>query len=194
MEHFKGKVAFITGAASGIGFGIVRACLGAGMKVVITDVRAGALESAASALAAHGNVVQPLVLDVTDRKQWLVCADHVRRELGAVDLLCSNAGVNFVGPTHEATYEDWDFALGVNLGGAINAVHTFAASMSNSGRGGHIVITSSVSGLFTGGWRGCVCDIEVRARGTCGIAARRPAAIRHRGLGVVSGSRTVGVV
>jgi NAD(P)-dependent dehydrogenase (short-subunit alcohol dehydrogenase family) len=181
MEHFKDKVAFITGAASGIGFGIARACLGAGMKVVITDVRAGALESAASALAAHGNVVQPLVLDVTDRKQWLVCADHVRRELGAVDLLCSNAGVNFVGPTHEATYEDWDFALGVNLGGAINAVRTFAASMSNSGRGGHIVITSSVSGLFTGGGAGVYATSKFAL---VGLAESLRADLRQSGIGV----------
>ena len=59
-----------------------------------------------------------------------------------------------MGPLSEATYEDWDFALGVNLGGAINAVHTFAAAMRNSGREGHIVITASVSGLFSGAGAG----------------------------------------
>jgi NAD(P)-dependent dehydrogenase (short-subunit alcohol dehydrogenase family) len=154
MEQLTGKVAFITGAASGIGLGIARACLRAGMKVAIADIRAKALESAASALAGAGNIVLPLILDVTDRRAWQTCADRAATELGAVDLLCSNAGVNFVGATHEATYEDWDFALGVNLGGAINAVRTFAPSMSKSGRGGHIVITSSVSGLFTGGGAG----------------------------------------
>jgi NAD(P)-dependent dehydrogenase (short-subunit alcohol dehydrogenase family) len=69
-------------------------------------------------------------------------------------LLCSNAGVNFVGSTLDATYEDWDFALAVNLGGAVNAVHTFAPLMVKSGREGHIVITASVSGLFTGGGAG----------------------------------------
>src|SRR5215813_7781133 len=150
MQHLEGKVAFITGAASGIGLGIAQACLAAGMKVAIADVRAKALGSAAATLSVGRNVVLPCVLDVTDRKQWLACADRVRKGLGTVDLLCSNAGVNFVGPTHEATYEDWDFALGVNLGGAINAVRTFAASMASSGRGGHIVITASVSGLFAG--------------------------------------------
>jgi len=91
-----------------------------------------------------------LVLDVADRRQWIVCADRVEQEYGGVDLLCSNAGVNFVGPTQEATYEDWDFALGVNLGGTINAVHTFAPPMIRAERGGHIVITASVNGLFTG--------------------------------------------
>ena len=150
MEHLQGKVAFITGAASGIGLGIARACVGAGMKVVMADVRREPLESAAASLASDGAVVLPLLLDVADRGEWSACADRVRRELGGVDLLCSNAGVNFVGPTHEATYEDWDFALAVNLGGAINAVRTFAAAMASSGRGGHIVITASVSGLFAG--------------------------------------------
>ena len=150
MEQLQDKVAFITGAASGIGLGIAGACVGAGMKVVMADVRREPLESAAASLASDGAVVLPLLLDVADRGEWSVCADRVRRELGGVDLLCSNAGVNFVGPTHEATYEDWDFALGVNLGGAINAVRTFAAAMASSGRGGHIVITASVSGLFAG--------------------------------------------
>jgi NAD(P)-dependent dehydrogenase (short-subunit alcohol dehydrogenase family) len=180
MKHFKDRVAFITGAASGIGFGIARACLGAGMKVVITDVRAGALESAASVLAA-GNSVLPLVLDVTDRKQWVSCADRVRKEFGGVDLLCSNAGVNFVGPTHEATYEDWDFALGVNVGGAINAVRTFAGSMINSGREGHIVITSSVSGLFTGGGAGVYVTSKFAL---VGLAESLRADLRQSGIGV----------
>jgi len=181
MEHFRDKVAFITGAASGIGFGIARACLGAGMKVVITDVRKGALESAAASLAVHGDGVLALLLDVTDRKQWVACADRVRSELGGVDLLCSNAGVNFVGPTHEATYEDWDFALGVNLGGTINAVRTFAASMSNSGRGGHIVITSSVSGLFTGAGAGVYVTSKFAL---VGLAESLRADLRESGVGV----------
>lgn len=181
MENFKGKVAFITGAASGIGFGIAGACLRVGMKVVITDVREGALESAAAALAVGSGVVLPLVLDVTDRSQWRACADRVGKELGTVDLLCSNAGVNFVGPTHEATYEDWDFALGVNLGGAINAVRTFVPSMSNAGRGGHIVITSSVSGLFTGGGAGVYVTSKFAL---VGLAESLRADLRQSGIGV----------
>ena len=150
MENLEHRVAFITGAASGIGLGIARACVAAGMKVVMADVREQPLESAATALAANGGVVLPLVLDVADRAGWSSCAERVRRDYGGVDLLCSNAGVNFVGPTQEATYEDWDFALGVNLGGTINAVRTLVPSMIGTGRGGHIVITASVSGLFSG--------------------------------------------
>jgi NAD(P)-dependent dehydrogenase (short-subunit alcohol dehydrogenase family) len=181
MQHFKDRTAFITGAASGIGFGIARACVTAGMKVVITDVRVTALQSAASLLAERGNVVLPLVLDVTDRRQWLECADHVRNRFGSVDLLCSNAGVNFVGPTHKATYEDWDFALGVNLGGAINAVRTFAPPMIDSGRPGHIVITSSVSGLFTGGGAGVYVTSKFAL---VGLAESLRADLRQTAIGV----------
>jgi len=181
MEHFKDKVAFITGAASGIGLGIAGACLRAGMKVVITDVRQGALDAAAASLAGPGKVVVPLVLDVTDRQQWSACAERIARELGGVDLLCSNAGVNFVGPTHRATYEDWDFALRVNLGGTINAVRTFAAAMSDGGRGGHIVITSSVSGLFTGGGAGVYVTSKFAL---VGLAESLRADLRESGVGV----------
>jgi NAD(P)-dependent dehydrogenase (short-subunit alcohol dehydrogenase family) len=150
MQHLKDKVAFITGAASGIGLGIAHACARAGMKVAMADVRGKVLDAAAASLAAQGTVVIPLLLDVADRAQWSAAAVCVQQELGGVDLLCSNAGVNFVGPTQESTYEDWDFALGVNLGGAINAVRTFVPSMIGSGRAGHIVITASVNGLFAG--------------------------------------------
>jgi NAD(P)-dependent dehydrogenase (short-subunit alcohol dehydrogenase family) len=180
MEYLTDKVAFITGAASGIGLGIAGACLRAGMKVVITDVRPGALDAAAASLGGQGKVV-PLVLDVTDRQQWAACADRVTRELGGVDLLCSNAGVNFVGPTQAATYEDWDFALRVNLGGTINAVRTFAPAMGASGRGGHIVITSSVSGLFTGGGAGVYVTSKFAL---VGLAESLRADLREAGVGV----------
>jgi NAD(P)-dependent dehydrogenase (short-subunit alcohol dehydrogenase family) len=181
MQHLRDKVAFITGGASGIGFGIGRACLDAGMKVVIADVRHNALESAAASLAANAGVVLPLVLDVTDRRQWTVCAARVRREYGRVDLLCSNAGVNFVGPTHEATYEDWDFAVGVNLGGTVNALRTFVPSMISAGRGGHIVITASVNGLFSGAGVGVYVTTKFAL---VGLAESLRADLQELGIGV----------
>jgi NAD(P)-dependent dehydrogenase (short-subunit alcohol dehydrogenase family) len=110
-----------------------------------------------------------------------LCAEQVSQRFGPVDLLCSNAGVNFIGATHEATFEDWDFALGVNLGGAINAVRTFAPSMSKSGRGGHIVITSSVSGLFTGGGAGVYATSKFAL---VGLAESLRADLRQSGVGV----------
>ena len=151
------------------------------MKVVIADIRPAALESAAATLAAYGGVVLPMVLDVTERRQWAACAARVSSELGAVDLLCSNAGVIFVGPTQEATYEDWDFALGVNLGGTINAVRTFAPAMCSSGRGGHIVITASVNGLFSGAGVGVYVTSKFAL---VGLAESLRADLTESGVGV----------
>jgi NAD(P)-dependent dehydrogenase (short-subunit alcohol dehydrogenase family) len=168
MDDFKGRVAFVTGAASGIGLGIARALAHAGARVALADLRGERVTAAAAALAKQGATTLAVELDVTDRAAWARAADRVERELGNVTILCSNAGVNFVGAAHEATWEDWDFALGVNLGGAINAVHTLVPRMvahetatrkggsatTSSPGGGHVVITSSVSGLFTGGGAG----------------------------------------
>jgi NAD(P)-dependent dehydrogenase (short-subunit alcohol dehydrogenase family) len=150
MDAFQDKVAFITGAASGIGLGLARTFARAGMRVAMADKRAEALTAAAAALSRQGARVLAVPLDVTDREGWARAADRVEADLGNVDLVCSNAGVNFIGPTHEATYEDWDFALGVNLGGAINAVRTFVPRLVARATGGHVVITSSVAGLFAG--------------------------------------------
>ena len=181
MEHLRHKLAFITGAASGIGLGIARACINAGMKVVIADIREAQLQAAAAQLAAGGGVVLPMALDVTNRQQWAACAERVGREFGTVDLLCSNAGVNFVGPTQAATYEDWDFALGVNLGGTVNAVRTFAAPMCHSGRGGHIVITASVCGLFSGAGTGVYAASKYAL---VGLAESLRADLMDAGVGV----------
>jgi NAD(P)-dependent dehydrogenase (short-subunit alcohol dehydrogenase family) len=172
MNNFQGRVAFVTGAASGIGLGIARALALAGAHVALADKRGEKVAAAAAALRKQGATTLAIELDVTDRAAWAAAADRVERELGPVDILCSNAGVNFVGAAHEATWEDWDFALGVNLGGAINAVHTLVPRMvatetarrqqrdkggsadTSIPSGGHVVITSSVSGLFTGGGAG----------------------------------------
>ena len=195
MEVFQDKVAFVTGAASGIGLGLARTFARARMKVVMTDVRADVLRAAAAGLAAEGTNILALPFDVTDRLAWVAAADRAEREFGPVSLLCSNAGVNFIGATHEATYQDWDFALGVNLGGAINAVKTFAPRMVAQGMGqasgatgahaaagnAHIVITSSVSGLFTGGGAGVYATSKYAL---VGLAESLRGDLRKHGIGV----------
>jgi NAD(P)-dependent dehydrogenase (short-subunit alcohol dehydrogenase family) len=187
MNDFQGRVAFVTGAGSGIGLGIARALARAGARVALIDKRVEKVAAAATALA--------IGLDVTDREAWSRCADRVERELGNVDILCSNAGVNFIGAAHEATWEDWDFALGVNLGGAINAVHTLVPRMvaaetatrkgggaNTSIRSGrHVVITSSVSGLFTGGGAGVYTTSKYAL---VGLAECLRGDLRPHGIGV----------
>ncbi|HEV7715188.1 MAG TPA: SDR family NAD(P)-dependent oxidoreductase [Steroidobacteraceae bacterium] len=181
MEDVRNKIAFITGAASGIGLGLARTFAAARMTVVMADVRVPALEAAAASLGATGAKILALPLDVTDRAAWSAAVDRVERELGPVELLCSNAGVNFIGATQEATYQDWDFGLGVNLGGAINAVHTIVPRMIASGRGGHVVITSSVSGLFTGGGSGVYATTKYAL---VGLAESLRGDLKRHGIGV----------
>jgi NADP-dependent 3-hydroxy acid dehydrogenase YdfG len=181
MRELRGKIALITGAASGIGLGIAKACVDAGTRVVMTDVREPILREAASTLRASGAYVLAIQLDVSDRKAWASAAEQISAEVGEVDLLCSNAGVNFVGATHEATYDDWDFALGVNVGGAINAVRTFVPRMVARKTRGHVVITSSVSGLFTNGGAGVYVTSKFAL---VGLAESLRADLRRHEIGV----------
>jgi NADP-dependent 3-hydroxy acid dehydrogenase YdfG len=148
MQNLPGKIALVTGAASGIGLGISRACIAAGMKVVMADKRADVLRAVVADLNASGANVQAEPFDVTNRDEWSAVVERLAATLGEVDLLCSNAGVNIVGPVAQATYADWDFVLGVNIGGSVNAIQTVVPRMVARRQGGHIVITSSVAGLY----------------------------------------------
>ncbi len=181
MDRFRGQVAFITGGASGIGLGLARALAAEGMRIALADVRADELRRAVGGLAAEGVSALAVDLNVVDRDAWAAAADRVERELGPVRVLCSNAGVNLVGSTESATFEDWDFCLGVNLGGAINAVRTFAPRLIALGAGGHIVITASVSGLFTSGGAGCYVTSKFAL---VGLAESLRADLAPHGIGV----------
>src|SRR5438477_11401292 len=121
MQNLPGKTAFVTGGASGIGLGIAKALLGAGMNVVIADVRDDHLGTARGELGSADRVLA-LKLDVTDRTAFASAADAAEARFGNIHILCHNAGVAVVGPTELATYEDWDWVMGVNLGGTINGI------------------------------------------------------------------------
>jgi NAD(P)-dependent dehydrogenase (short-subunit alcohol dehydrogenase family) len=146
MQNLAGKTAFVTGGASGIGLGIAKALLGAGMNVVIADIRDDHLEAGQAELAAPERVLA-LKLDVTDRAAYARAADAAEARFGKVHILCNNAGVAVVGPTELATYSDWDWCMGVLLGGTINGVTTWLPRILAHGEGGHIVNTASMSGL-----------------------------------------------
>jgi NAD(P)-dependent dehydrogenase (short-subunit alcohol dehydrogenase family) len=146
MQNLQGKTAFVTGGASGIGLGICKALLGAGMNVVVAEIREDHLEAACSELADPKHVLA-LKLDVTDRADYARAADAAEARFAKIHLLCNNAGVAVVGPTEFATFADWDWVMGVNLGGTINGIVTMLPRIRKHGEGGHIVNTASMSGL-----------------------------------------------
>jgi NAD(P)-dependent dehydrogenase (short-subunit alcohol dehydrogenase family) len=146
MQNLPGKTAFVTGGASGIGLGIAKALLGASMNVVIADIRDDHLAAAQAELGSPERVLA-LKLDVTDRSDYARAADAAESRFAKIHLLCNNAGVAVVGPTELATYADWDWVMGVNLGGTINGIVTVVPRIKRHGEGGHIVNTASMSGL-----------------------------------------------
>ncbi len=146
MQNLAGKTAFVTGGASGIGLGIAKALLGEGMNVVIADIRDDHLTAAQAELGSPEKILA-LKLDVTDRADYARAADATLARFGKLHILVNNAGVAVVGPTELATFADWDWVMGVNLGGVINGVTTMLPHLLAHGEGGHIVNTSSMSGI-----------------------------------------------
>ncbi len=144
MQNLEGKTAFVTGGASGIGLGIAKALLGAGMNVAIADIRDDHLAAATAELDGGARVLAAK-LDVTNRDQFAAVADAVEAAFGKIHLLVNNAGVAVVGPSELATFADWDWVMGVNLGGTINGIVTMLPRILSHGEGGHIVCTASMS-------------------------------------------------
>ena len=147
MQDLKGKLAFVTGGSSGIGLGIAEALAEEGMKVAFTWRRQDHLDQAMAVLAKPGRVIHPVKLDVTDREGFARAADAVEQALGPVQVLVNNAGVGVGGLIEDATYDDWDWVMGVNVGGVINGIVTFLPRMVASGLEGHIVNVSSMGGV-----------------------------------------------
>ena len=151
MRDLEGRVAFITGGGSGVGLGMAKAFLAAGMRVAIADIRADHLEEALTELDDSTlGAVHPIRLDVTDRAAFANAADEAERVLGKVHVICNNAGVNLFNDMTEATYQDWDWVLGVNLGGVVNGVVTFVPRIKAHGEGGHVVNTASMAAFVAG--------------------------------------------
>jgi NAD(P)-dependent dehydrogenase (short-subunit alcohol dehydrogenase family) len=151
MKDVEGKVAFITGGDSGIGLGIARACADAGMKVVITYRTQAHLDDAMKYLQSAGNRVHAINVDVTDRAAMEKAALETLQVFQKVHVLVNNAGVAVVGGLSTATYDDWDWAMGINLNGVFNGVRTFLPRIQAHGEGGQVVATSSLAGLLAHG-------------------------------------------
>ena len=144
MQELNGKVAVVTGAASGIGLAMSRTFVEEGMSVVLADIEADALDQVAATFPE--GTVHPFRCDVSDAEQVEALRDAALERFGAVHVVCNNAGVAGGGITWEQKAEDWDWVLGVNLRGVINGITTFTPLLIEQGEG-HIVNTASMAGL-----------------------------------------------
>jgi NAD(P)-dependent dehydrogenase (short-subunit alcohol dehydrogenase family) len=148
MKDVEGKVAFITGGNSGIGLGIARAFVDAGMKVVITYRTKANLDDAMKHLESAGKRVHAINVDVTDRAAMEKAAAETVQVFQKVHVVVNNAGVGVIGGLSKATYDDWDWAMGVNLNGVFNGIRSFLPRIQAHGEGGQVVATSSLAGLL----------------------------------------------
>jgi NAD(P)-dependent dehydrogenase (short-subunit alcohol dehydrogenase family) len=149
MKDFKDKVLFVTGGASGAGFGQAKVFSEAGCKVVIADIRQDHLDQAMDYFRAKKAPVHAIKLDITDRAAYAAAADEVEQVFGSPpQILLNTAGVNSFGPPEASTYDDYDWIVGVCLGGVINGMVTFVPRMIRAGKPGYIATTASMGGFF----------------------------------------------
>jgi NAD(P)-dependent dehydrogenase (short-subunit alcohol dehydrogenase family) len=150
--ELEGKVAVITGAASGIGFGLAAQAASRGMKLVLADVEEAALQAASDKLAEGGATTLAVPTDVRVADEVEALDTAAFDEFGSVDLLCNNAGVNLTvaRPVWEFSPGDWEWVIGVNLWGAIHGLRSFLPRMMEQSTKSHILNTASSACLISG--------------------------------------------
>ena len=146
MQDLAGKVAFITGGANGIGFGMVRAFLSEGMKVVVADWNVQNIEKAKAALQGN-NAVAFVRTNVAERSDLKAAVEEALAVFGRIHVLCNNAGVNGGGTADDPEFDSWDKAMSINLGGVINGAKLIVPIIKTQAEGGHVVNTSSMAGV-----------------------------------------------
>jgi NAD(P)-dependent dehydrogenase (short-subunit alcohol dehydrogenase family) len=150
MEQLKDKVAFVTGGASGIGLGITKAMVAAGMRVVIADVREDHLKDARAWFVSQkqSRRVKCVKLDVTNRKAYVRAADAAEKAFGKIHVLVNNAGLGLLGTIDKTKFDDWDWGLDVMIMGVVNGILTVLPRIRAHGEGGHIVNTASMAAVI----------------------------------------------
>jgi NAD(P)-dependent dehydrogenase (short-subunit alcohol dehydrogenase family) len=181
LADFAGKVAVITGGASGIGLAFAQALAREGAKLVIADIEQGALEDAVRRLGERGTEVIGVKTDVGDRASVEALADRSWERFGAVHVLANNAGVATFGPTQAMSHEDWLWSMQVNLWGPIHGVEAFVPRMIAQGEGGHVLFTASFAGLVPNRELG---PYNVTKAGVVALAESLRKDVRGTGIGV----------
>jgi len=146
MQEVAGKVAVVTGGASGIGLAMVRALTGAGMRVAIADIEQAAINAALEEFSTSNAEVIGIRVDVNERQAMDDAAAEIEAAFGKVHVLCNNAGVAVGGSIETMSYKDWDWVMNVNLQGVINGIQVFLPLIMAHGEPGHIVNTASMAG------------------------------------------------
>jgi NAD(P)-dependent dehydrogenase (short-subunit alcohol dehydrogenase family) len=149
MKELRDRVAVVTGAASGIGFALAARFAAEGMKVVMADIEAAALATAADELRAKAPDILATQIDVSRPDDVERLARETYAAFGAAHVLCNNAGVAVIGGVHEHSLADWQWVINVNLWGVIHGVRAFVPRMLAAGHDAHIVNTASMAGLTT---------------------------------------------
>jgi NAD(P)-dependent dehydrogenase (short-subunit alcohol dehydrogenase family) len=142
LPELSGKVAVVTGGASGIGKGIATQLAAEGMRVIIADIERDALDKTAGEIGAVG-----MPVDVSDLDSVQALARAAQDLYGTVHVVCNNAGIGPMAAIKDLTMDDWNWILGVNLYGVIHGVHTFLPILRSNRDGGWIVNTASMAGL-----------------------------------------------
>lgn len=151
MRDVAGKVAFITGAASGMGLGMARAFSEAGMKVMMADIDAKRLPAAVAELKSRGADVEAHLCDITVEDQVFAAAAATVKRFGKVNVLCNNAGVSVGGLSEELSQKDWDWVIAVNQTAVVYALRAFLPLIKANAETGHVMSTSSMAGLVNAG-------------------------------------------
>ncbi len=147
LDNLSGKTAFVTGGAGGLGLAMVEAFLESGMKVMFADIEQDAVQATLKRLSSYDNRLAGMVLDVAEPDALRRAADETFAKFGKVHLICNNAGVSRGGPVDKISEADWQWVIDVNLMGTVRGIQAFLPHMKEHGEGGHIVNTSSMSGL-----------------------------------------------
>lgn len=176
---FRGKVAVITGGASGIGLAVAGAMSARGARVLLVDLDRAALDRAAATIGSPE--VMTRVCDVTDLGAMQALAADAVATCGGVDILFNNAGVAVGGPIAQMRHADWRWIIDVDLWGPIHGVEAFLPHMRAAGRGGHILFTASFAGLVPNVGLGPYC---VAKYGVVALAEVLQKELRSDGIGV----------